>query len=631
MKGRLVSPFDIRRGNHFSPDSTVQMDNNSLANLSQLTESLAMEPEEENSPRSSAATPTHSKNMHFLVNEDDDEEELSPRHHNFSRLNKSSSLHSLQVHRSESPLASNFPSEMRLTITHSIGPVPTTITVTIASTSTANDLKTNVISKIQKQMGAEWTLQFDEESLVLRGLDHAQHHVSLCDYICGPYPLHSFTRLRKDTLARRVPKLELISLEDSHVIMDTTTMTTTTTKCDNNGVIQFIHHHVHTHRFSNGKFLRTESENTTMSTKSNAGPGLLGSMSLEDFPLSPMTNFVQNVADYAVGNVFRGLVSKKKMRFQAEGYDLDLAYITPKIIAMGYPSEGRERLYRNPMEQVEKFFNEFHPNHYMIYNLCSERWYDESKFQGRCVRFPFNDHCPPQYREMLPFCKHVDEFLKADPANVVAIHCKAGKGRTGTMIAAYLVYSQQCRDADEALRLFAETRTYNGKGVTIPSQIRYVKYFAHNVTEFACLPPPVRVMILRKVILRTTPRFHTLDHGCDPHLTIYIHPNTKVYDSALHEPIRHHVDKPEIVFRFQKPIVLREDVQFMVHHVPKVGGLKSKPWLVLHCWVHTSFVDESNRMTFKKHELDEACKDREHKLFDENFEFEIVFEPLEDL
>lgn len=69
---------------------------------------------------------------------------------------------------------------------------------------------------------------------------------------------------------------------------------------------------------------------------------------------------------------------------------------------------------------------------------------------------------------ILPFCQSVDEYLHAHPENVVAIHCKAGKGRTGMMIAAYLVYCGVCETADEALTYYGKRRTNNGKGVTIP-------------------------------------------------------------------------------------------------------------------------------------------------------------------
>jgi hypothetical protein len=41
----------------------------------------------------------------------------------------------------------------------------------------------------------------------------------------------------------------------------------------------------------------------------------------------------------------------------------------------------------------------------------------------------------PQLDMILPFCESVDRYLHQDPRNVVAVHCKAGKGRTGMLVA----------------------------------------------------------------------------------------------------------------------------------------------------------------------------------------------------
>ena len=45
------------------------------------------------------------------------------------------------------------------------------------------------------------------------------------------------------------------------------------------------------------------------------------------------------------------------------------------------------------------------------------------------------------------------------------------------MICCYLIYSGKFQTARDSLLYYAMARTKNAKGVTIPSQIRYVYYF----------------------------------------------------------------------------------------------------------------------------------------------------------
>jgi phosphatidylinositol-3,4,5-trisphosphate 3-phosphatase/dual-specificity protein phosphatase PTEN len=77
------------------------------------------------------------------------------------------------------------------------------------------------------------------------------------------------------------------------------------------------------------------------------------------------------------------------------------------------------------------------------------------------ANFPFHDHQAPPFSTLVGFCKDASEWLEKDEENVVAIHCKAGKGRTGTVIAALLLHLNLTDDADKAMDMYGEERTNN--------------------------------------------------------------------------------------------------------------------------------------------------------------------------
>ncbi len=146
-----------------------------------------------------------------------------------------------------------------------------------------------------------------------------------------------------------------------------------------------------------------------------------------------------------ITNFVRTLVSGDKVRYQdhvldhnnpstLSYFDLDLTYITNRLIAMGIPGEGFSAYYRNHVESVAQFFKKKHGGHFMIINL-SEIPYDYSLFvegegAGLVVEKGFPDHHNPPVEFLVEICEEIDRFLKDNPNNVVSIHCLAGRGRT---------------------------------------------------------------------------------------------------------------------------------------------------------------------------------------------------------
>ncbi|EST07994.1 Protein-tyrosine phosphatase, active site [Kalmanozyma brasiliensis GHG001] len=142
-------------------------------------------------------------------------------------------------------------------------------------------------------------------------------------------------------------------------------------------------------------------------------------------------------------SIARRIVSGQKARFQDPvlDLDLDLTYVTDHLIIMGFPASGVASLYRNKRSDVRRFLDKRHDDLYRVYNFCpvTENSYDADEFYGRVSRYPFPDHHVPPLSLIPLFVADITEYLESDPDATAVIHCKAGKGRSGTMTCCYLV------------------------------------------------------------------------------------------------------------------------------------------------------------------------------------------------
>lgn len=332
-------------------------------------------------------------------------------------------------------------------------------------------------------------------------------------------------------------------------------------------------------------------------------------------------------------SLLRKAVSSDRRRYKQEEFDLDLTYITPRIVAMGYPASGVEGVYRNHIDDVSRFLEQKHKSHYLVFNLSGRR-YDNSKFNDNVLELGWPDHHSPPLHMLFDVCTSMHSWLNANSDNIVVVHCIAGKGRTGVVISSYLLWSGKQETTRDALDFFAEQRSERAIGVQYPSQQRVVKYFEQAIKTSPTQSPQAPELVLAKIVVHGVPSFDKDIGGCQPvvHVmkapilvdgkekgeTIYRSP----WDSCPVAPTQEHL-------LFEVDRLCKGDVLVRFYHCPLLmqtfGGSGPTAKLMFRFAFHTSFVT-NDTLVLEQKDIDVANQEKHAKKFPPNFMVVVYFQ-----
>ncbi len=102
--------------------------------------------------------------------------------------------------------------------------------------------------------------------------------------------------------------------------------------------------------------------------------------------------------------------------------------------------------------------------------------YQSAGFEFLCLPVP--DGNAPTVEQALQFVRFLEEQRAMH--RPVAVHCEAGLGRTGTMLAAYLI--AQGKTAAEAIQAVREVEK---RAIETPRQIQFLEAFAASISNHA--------------------------------------------------------------------------------------------------------------------------------------------------
>ncbi|XP_057587382.1 tensin-3 [Hippopotamus amphibius kiboko] len=296
-----------------------------------------------------------------------------------------------------------------------------------------------------------------------------------------------------------------------------------------------------------------------------------------------------------------------------DGRELDLTYITERIIAVSFPTGCSEESYLHNLQEVTRMLRSKHGDNYLVLNL-SEKRYDLTKLNPKILDVGWPELHAPPLDKVCTICKAQEAWLNSDPQHVVVIHCRGGKGRIGVVISSYMHFTNVSASADQALDRFAMKKFYDDKlsALMQPSQKRYVQFLSGLLS--GTVKMNASPLFLHFVILHGTPNFDS-GGACRPFLKLY-QAMQPVYTSGIYNVGPE--NQSRIYIAIEPAQLLKGDIMVKCYHKKYRSATRD---VIFRLQFHTGAVQGCG-LVFAKEDLDNASKDDR---FPDNGKIELVF------
>ncbi|XP_019387124.1 PREDICTED: putative tyrosine-protein phosphatase auxilin isoform X3 [Crocodylus porosus] len=303
--------------------------------------------------------------------------------------------------------------------------------------------------------------------------------------------------------------------------------------------------------------------------------------------------------------------------------ELDISYVTSRIIVMSFPAEGVELGFRNHIEDVRTFLDSRHPDHYTVFNL-SPKSYRSAKFHNRVSECSWPVRQAPSLHNLYAVCKNMHNWLQQNPKNVCVIHCMDGRAASAVLVSAMFCFCHLFSNPVPAVQLLNSKRP----GIVLwPSHRRYLGYICDLIADKP-IQPHCKPLTIKSVTLSPVPCFNKQRNGCRPFCDILIGETRIFTTSQEYERMKEfRVQEGKVLIPLG--ITVHGDVVVSLYHMRStIGGrlqAKMTNTQIFQIQFHTGFIAlGTTTLKFTKPELD-ACDspDKYPQLFHVMLEIEI--------